>query len=511
MLSLRSITKRFILIGAVMLIFFVIYIYAGYRFTHHMDGEARKINLAGKERMLMVGISYFIYAGLPLKPDDRMSYGKRAEEEMAEYEEALYGLRDGSESLNLKPIHSHDKESVLRANEMIELWGKTQKPALVSIMALQTQRKNEACNMCHSAIRENIGKVDGLVTSLERHYQEELRDFDTWRLYAFGIFVILTGLTIFFIRHGIVLPIKRLRDAVEEIKGGNLDIRIPVKTRDEIGDLSGSFNRMAESLSRAYGEIRQYADHLEKMVKERTAEYEEAKLLAESANRAKSEFLTNMSHELRTPLNSIMGFSQVMRDGVAGTISSEQKEYLTDILESGEHLLSLINDILDLAKIEVGKIELEPSEFNLLDLVEETLSLFKEKSLKHNVSLTSEVEDRIEAITLDRRKIKQILLNLLSNALKFTSDGGSVGVKVVRTAEGVQFTVWDTGIGISEEDQKRLFQPFQQIESPLTKKHAGTGLGLSISKRLVELHGGRIWVESEAGKGSRFSFIIPVT
>lgn len=503
MLRLRSITKKFILIGTVVLTFFTVYIYAGYRFTHHMDGEARKINLAGRQRMLIRGISYFLYAGLPLKPDDRMPYGKRAKEQMAEYEEELYGLRNGSESLNLKPIHSHDKESALRANEMTELWEKTQKPVLLSIMALPTQRKNEACNMCHTAIRENLGKVDELVSSLERHYQEMLKDFDTWRLYAFGIFVILVGFTILSIRQGIVLPVKKLRDAVGEMEKGNLSVRVDVKGRDEIGDLSGGFNRMAQVLQR-------YMWHLEELVKERTAEFEEAKTLAESANRAKSEFLTNMSHEFRTPLNSIMGFAQVIRDGVAGTISNEQREYLTDILESGEHLLSLINDILDLAKIEVGKMRLELTEFSVLELINECLLLFKEKSLKYNISLTSEIEDGIESITADRRNLKQVLINLLGNAMKFTSDGGSVGVKAVRADKMLQFTVWDTGIGISEEDQKGLFQPFQQIESPLTKKYAGTGLGLNISKRLVELHGGRIWVESEVGKGSRFMFTIPV-
>ncbi|MFZ6007179.1 MAG: sensor histidine kinase, partial [Nitrospirota bacterium] len=222
------------------------------------------------------------------------------------------------------------------------------------------------------------------------------------------------------------------------------------------------------------------------------------------------EFLANMSHELRTPLNSIIGFSEIMRDGLTGPISDTHKEYLKDVWESGKHLLSLINDVLDLSKIEAGAMELEPEEFFINEILEGSLVMFKEKAMKHRIKLKADIPSDIGSITADTRKIKQVVFNLLSNAVKFTPDGGEVGITARRKDSEVEITVWDTGIGIAKGDMERLFQPFQQLEASLTKKYEGTGLGLHLSKKIVELHGGRIWVESEVGKGSRFSFTIPI-
>ncbi|PIP69320.1 MAG: hypothetical protein COW90_11290, partial [Nitrospirae bacterium CG22_combo_CG10-13_8_21_14_all_44_11] len=278
-------------------------------------------------------------------------------------------------------------------------------------------------------------------------------------------------------------------------------------------------------------ENRWLLEGLEEKVKERTKELEEARLQAEAASKAKSEFLANMSHELRTPLNSVIGFSEVLTEGLAGDIPDKQKEYIQDIWKSGKHLLQLINDILDLSKIEAGRMELKLDECDIKELVQGSMMMFKEKAIKHKIKFSSDIPDGIGFIIADYLQIKQALLNLLGNAFKFTDDGGSVTVKArltnaecgVRNAESgeeqseirnlksaIEVSVADTGVGISQEDQKRLFQPFQQLESTLTKKYEGTGLGLSISKRIVELHGGRIWVESEEGKGSRFIFAIPV-
>ena len=256
-------------------------------------------------------------------------------------------------------------------------------------------------------------------------------------------------------------------------------------------------------------QVRSHSQNLEKLVEERTVELEKARDQAEAANRAKSDFLANMSHELRTPLNSIIGFSEIIVEEMAGPIADAQREYLHDIISSGRHLLSLINDILDLSKVESGHEELDLGRVVIADLVSHSLMLFKEKAMKHGIVLTADVATGIAAMKLDERKIRQVLVNLLANAMKFTPDGGQVLVMAAPEDDGVRFTVQDTGIGIAPEDTGKLFKPFQQLESKLSRKYPGTGLGLSLSRRFVEMHGGRIWVESRVGVGSSFIFVLP--
>jgi signal transduction histidine kinase len=270
----------------------------------------------------------------------------------------------------------------------------------------------------------------------------------------------------------------------------------------------------------------------------------QTKETAENANRAKSEFLANMSHELRTPLNHIIGFTELVVDKNFGDLNETQEEYLTDALHGSKHLLSLINDILDLSKVEAGKLELELSDFNPKMILESSLIMIKEKAMKHNIKLSTHIDGIPETITVDERKFKQILYNLLSNAVKFTPDGGEVNLEarmvdcVIRggrrrgdpervkfikvrvkgehvhnreSRKCLQISVSDTGIGIKSEDQEHIFNPFDQVENSASRRFQGTGLGLSLSKSLVELHGGSIWVESEGyEKGSTFIFIIPL-
>jgi signal transduction histidine kinase len=258
--------------------------------------------------------------------------------------------------------------------------------------------------------------------------------------------------------------------------------------------------------------MEKYSEELAQKVKERTTELEEARKIAVAANKAKSEFLANISHELRTPLNSIIGFSEVMKDGMTGPLSEEQKGFLHDIWGSGKHLLRLINDILDLSKIEAGMMELELSEVSPKELLEGGLYMFREKALRHRIQLTTKVSADVASLTItaDERKLKQVVLNLVSNALKFSPDGGTVGISAEKSGDSLVISVTDTGIGMAREDIGKLFQPFRQLDTTLTKKYEGTGLGLHLCRKFVELHGGAIRVESEVGKGSRFSFSIPV-
>ena len=230
----------------------------------------------------------------------------------------------------------------------------------------------------------------------------------------------------------------------------------------------------------------------------------------EAASRHKSEFLANMSHELRTPLNAILGFSEVLAERMFGEVNEKQAEYLEDILSSGRHLLSLINDILDLSKVEAGRLELELGRFHLPTALDNALTLVRERATRHGITLTQTVDERLGDIVADERKVKQILLNLLSNAVKFTPEGGRVGLSAT-AADGVNtITVTDTGVGIAPEDQAAIFEEFRQVGRDDTRTQEGTGLGLTLAKKFVELHGGRIWVQSQVGQGSTFSFTLPV-
>ena len=268
---------------------------------------------------------------------------------------------------------------------------------------------------------------------------------------------------------------------------------------------------MAASLQASHAE-------LEQKVEERTQELQVAlEQLAEKtrelevASKHKSEFLANMSHELRTPLNAIVGFSQVLKQKLFGEVNEKQDEYLDDILSSADHLLSLINDILDLSKVEAGQVELEVAAFSLREALERGIVMVRERATKNGIALQLELDPSVDLVDGDERRIRQVVFNLLSNAVKFTPEGGRVEVAAARVNGEVRISVADTGPGISLHDRERIFQEFQQASSTNGgQRPEGTGLGLALSKKLVELHGGRIWVDSELGAGSTFMFTIPI-
>ena len=279
-------------------------------------------------------------------------------------------------------------------------------------------------------------------------------------------------------------PIQRTEARLAEIAAGDFAGRLDVPNRDELGSLARNVNRMNEELRRLYEEL-------------------------ETASRHKSEFLANMSHELRTPLNAIMGFSQVLRHRLFGELTPKQEEYLDDILSSGNHLLSLIDDVLDLSKVEAGQIALEPAPFSLREALERGVVMVRDRAAGHGLRLSLELDPDVDIVTGDERRLRQIVFNLLSNAVKFTPAGGSVAIAAQRLDGEVQVSVADTGPGVAPEDRERIFEEFQQTDVGVQQRE-GTGLGLALSKRLVELHGGRIWVDGEVGHGSRFVFTLPL-
>ena len=279
-------------------------------------------------------------------------------------------------------------------------------------------------------------------------------------------------------------PVRHMDERLQQIASGDFAGRVEIPNRDELGALAANLNRMSEELGRLYQQL-------------------------EAASRHKSEFLANMSHELRTPLNAIIGFSEVLLERMFGELNPKQEEYLQDIMTSGRHLLSLINDILDLSKVEAGRMELEPSAFDLPAALEGCLTLVRERATRHGITLGLTVDEDLGQIVADERKVRQVVLNLLSNAVKFTPEGGRVAVGAARADGGVEVSVSDTGIGIAQDEQEAIFEEFRQAASDYTRKREGTGLGLALSRKFVELHGGRIWVKSEVGKGSTFTFTLP--
>jgi len=392
------------------------------------------------------------------------------------------------------------------------------------------------------------------------HVCANLQGFYYQLKWIFGITILLTLLALLSayllgvkLQGAITKPLEALLQKMKIVSGErNYTIRAEKFSNDEIGVLIDEFNGMLVQIQSRDEKLDRHREELAKEITQRKQQAEElvvaneslarlvkelkkAKEAAEAANQAKSDFLSNMSHELRTPLNHILGFTELVLNKQAGDLNQTQAEYLADVLASSRHLLSLINDILDLSKVEAGKLQLEVGEVFLPNLLQNSLTMIKEKSLKHGIHLRMEIDGIPERIQGDERKLKQILYNLLSNAVKFTPDGGEVTLGACRlfsrdqqwtkgdggiesfpfvpsdNGEWVGISVRDTGIGLKGEDLTRIFDPFEQVDKSASRRYQGTGLGLAITRQLVELHGGRIWAESQGpDKGSFFRVLIPV-
>jgi signal transduction histidine kinase len=289
----------------------------------------------------------------------------------------------------------------------------------------------------------------------------------------------------FVLSRSLLEPIQRTEARLAEIAGGDFSRHVEVPNRDELGALAVNLNRMNDELRRLYEEL-------------------------ETVSRHKSEFLANMSHELRTPLNAIIGFSELLQQQLVGELNERQLGYVEDVLEAGRHLLLLINDILDLSKVEAGRMELDISNFLLRPTLERALVMHAERANQEGVALGLRLDPDEIAIRADERRLRQVVFNLLSNAVKFTPAGGRIDVEA-RLSDGiVEVAVADNGFGIALEDQELIFEEFRQARSDGGRPNEGTGLGLPLARKFIELQGGRLWVESVLGEGSTFRFTLPV-
>jgi signal transduction histidine kinase len=323
------------------------------------------------------------------------------------------------------------------------------------------------------------------------------------------VFLVVAIVTSVLLARNLVRPIESIQVAAAKIGSGALDQRIDISSRDELGALAEEFNRMAARLHASYAGLEQQVQARTRELTSALSRLDEKTRELQAASHHKSEFLANMSHELRTPLNAISGFSQVLRKELYGEINEKQAEYLDDVLASARHLLSLIDDVLDLSKVEAGQIELEVMPFSLREALERGVVIVRERAARDDVRVSVSSDPGVDMVVGDERRVRQVVFNLLSNAVKFAPAGSTVDVAAARVDGEVRVSVSDGGPGIAPEDQARIFEEFQQAAAGREQRE-GTGLGLALSKRLVELHGGRIWVESEPGKGSRFVFTLPV-
>jgi signal transduction histidine kinase len=316
---------------------------------------------------------------------------------------------------------------------------------------------------------------------------------------AFMVSSILLAILLgFVISWSFILPVREAHGFLTEVAKGNFQTTIQVANRDEFGVLADRMNQMSRDLHKLDENQRVAAQELEKL---------NAQL--RDANKAKSEFLANMSHELRTPMNAILGFVEMLLDDLYGEVPDNLREPLKDVQLNGKHLLNLINDVLDLSKIEAGRMELAIGEYSVQDVVDAVAAALQSLAMEKGLQFVAGVEPDIPLACGDGMRITQCLMNLAGNALKFTKQG-RVDVWVERRQDLLHYRVSDTGIGIPEDQLENVFGQFRQVDAAITREFGGSGLGLNITKKIVEMHGGRIWVDSELGKGSTFFFEIPL-
>ncbi len=414
-----------------------------------------------------------------LSPEERMleSALRQLHEFRYDLERLQFVTRDEVELYN--KIGNEHEQLIAVITKIVEL---TRNNEFKGARELRITRATPLADSLERLTNEMVNRAEA---DMETKIDESNQAYLTSRWVVIGFAVGSIGLAVllgYAVSSSLMGPVTLMDNQLRHIASGDFSKRIDVPNRDELGALANNLNHMNVELKGLYGQI-------------------------EAASRHKSEFLASASHELRTPLNAIIGFSGMLKRRMFGDLNEKQAEYVEDIYTSGNHLLSLINDLLDLAKVESGRIELDVKQFDLPSALKNSITLVRERAARHGIFIDLTIDERLSSFTGDERKLKQIMLNLLSNAVKFTPDSGQISVKADPADSGVQISVSDTGIGIKPEEQQVIFEEFRQVGDE-SHKREGTGLGLTLTKKLVELHGGRISVKSEIGKGSTFTFTL---
>ena len=370
-------------------------------------------------------------------------------------------------------------------------------------------RASKSCMACHRKPQPDLAENDLLaVIKIEVPTESIEAEFHSNRALLLST-ALVTALLIMsgsyvIVRYVIVKPVKHLKEVADAISAGELNVRSEIQTGDEFEDLSHAFNRMLRNLVAMQDRLRKVNNDLDRKVDELA----QANLALYESNRLKGDFLARISHELRTPLHSILGFSEVLQS--ASGLTEKQQRWVTNIRTSGEQLMNLISDILDLAKIEAGKMQISVKGFDAIDAGEGVLTMFRQMAEKKNIDLRATYAASVPKLRQDIGKLQQILTNLVSNAIKFTPEGGRVTLEIDVEGPQVVFVVRDTGVGIAPEDQDLVFEKFRQAGNIMTREHGGTGLGLSIVRELAKLLGGEVSLQSELGRGSTFAVRLPV-
>jgi signal transduction histidine kinase len=369
-------------------------------------------------------------------------------------------------------------------------------------------RASPGCLGCHRQLNAELKENDVLaVIKIEVRTDSIAGEFHTNRAILISIAFVTAMLTIagsyVIVRYVIVKPVKHFKEVSDAISAGELNVRSEIQTGDEFEDLSHAFNRMLRNLVAMQDRLRKVNNDLDRKVDELA----QANLALYETNRLKSDFLATVSHELRTPLHSILGFSEVLHSSTG--LSDKQQRWAANIRSSGEQLMNLISDILDLAKIEAGKMQVSLVTFDVADVCEARLAMFRPMAEKKNIDLRGVYQPGLPLLRQDMVKLQQVLNNLLSNAIKFTPEGGRVVLRADVDGPHVVLTVQDTGVGIAAEEQELVFDKFRQAGNLMTRQHGGTGLGLSIVRELSKLLGGEVTLVSELGRGSTFTVRLP--